>query len=49
MHTGFWWGNLRKRPIGRRRHTQGGNIKMALKEVDWGGMDRIDVAVNRNR
>jgi hypothetical protein len=27
----------------------GDNIKMDLEKVDWGGMDRIDLAQDRNR
>jgi hypothetical protein len=38
-----------KRPIGRPRHMCGGNIKMNLREIGWGGMDRIHVAQDRDQ
>jgi len=31
-----WWGNLRKRPLGRTRHRWEDNIKMDLQEVGFG-------------
>jgi hypothetical protein len=36
VHIGFWWGNLRERPIARPRRRWEDNIKMDLKEVGWG-------------
>ena len=36
MHIGFWWGNLRERPLGRTRRRWEDNIKMDLQEVGWG-------------
>ena len=36
MCTGFWWGNLRERPLGRPRHRWEDNIKMDLQEVGGG-------------
>jgi hypothetical protein len=33
---GFWWGNLRERPMGRSRHRCEDNIRMDLKEVGCG-------------
>ena len=38
-----------KRPHGRPRLRWGGNIKMDLQEVGWGGMDWIALAQGRNR
>jgi hypothetical protein len=32
-----------KRPLGRQRRTREDNIKMDLREIGWGGMDRIDL------
>jgi hypothetical protein len=37
-----------KRPLGRRRHRWEDNIKMDLREVEW-GVDWIDVAHDRDR
>ena len=38
-----------KRPLGRSRRRWKDNIKMDLKEVEWGGMDWIAVAQDRYR
>ena len=37
------------RPLGRPRHKWEDNIKMGLQEVGCGGMDRIDLAQDRDR
>jgi len=50
LHTGFWWGNPRKRDqLGRSRRRLEDNIKMDLQEVRCGGMDWIDVTQGTNR
>jgi hypothetical protein len=38
-----------RRPLGRPRRRWEDNIKMALQEVGWGGMDWIDMAQDRDR
>jgi hypothetical protein len=38
-----------KRPLGRPRQSWEDNIKMDLGEVEWDGMDWIDVAQDRDR
>jgi hypothetical protein len=38
-----------KRPLGRLRHSWEDNIKMDLQEVGCGGMDRIELAQDRDR
>jgi hypothetical protein len=38
-----------KRPLGRPRHRWEDNIKMDLKEMECGGMDRIKLAEDRDR
>jgi len=48
MHTGFWWGNLRE-----RAHLEDpgidGNIILKLIFKQWdGGMDRNDLAQDRD-
>ena len=38
-----------KRALGRPRHRWEDNIKMDLQEVEWGGMDWIVPALDRDR
>jgi hypothetical protein len=38
-----------KRPLGRSRRRLGNNTNLDLQEVGCGGMDRIDVAHDRDR
>jgi hypothetical protein len=38
-----------KRPLGRHRRRWEDNIKMDLREIDWGGMDWIDLAQDRDQ
>ena len=38
-----------KTPLGRPRHRWEDNIKMDLQEVGCGGMDRIELAQDRDR
>jgi hypothetical protein len=38
-----------KRPLERPRHRWEDNIKMDLQEVEWGCMDWIDMAQDKNR
>jgi hypothetical protein len=33
--TGFWWGNLRERDLGRPRRGWEDNMKMDLQKVEW--------------
>jgi hypothetical protein len=39
----------RKRPLGRPRHSWLDNIKMDLGEIEWGDVDWIGMAQDRNR
>ena len=39
----------RKRPLGRPRRRWEGSIVMDLQEVRWGGIDWIELAVDRDR
>jgi hypothetical protein len=48
VYSGFLWGNLRERPLGRPRRRCKDNIKMDLQEVGWAGVDWIDLAQDRN-
>jgi hypothetical protein len=36
------------RPLGRPKHRWMDNIKMGLGEIEWSGMDRFDLAKDRN-
>jgi hypothetical protein len=47
--TGFWWGNLRKRPLGRPRRRWEDNIKMDLQEVGRGCGGWMVLAQDRDR
>jgi hypothetical protein len=38
-----------KRPLGRPRRRWMGNIKIDLREIEWDGMDWIDLAQNRDQ
>jgi hypothetical protein len=38
-----------KRAIGRHRRRSENNVKMALSEMEWGGMDWIDLAQDRDQ
>jgi hypothetical protein len=38
-----------KKPLGRPRRGWMDNIKMDLRETGWGGMDRIDLAQDRDQ
>jgi hypothetical protein len=38
-----------KRPLGRPRRRWVGNIKMDLQEIEWDGVDWIDMAQNRDQ
>jgi hypothetical protein len=37
------------RPLGRPRRRWVDNVKMDLREIGWGGMDRIDLAQDRDQ
>ena len=39
----------RKRPLGRPRRRWEDNIKMDLRKLDWGGMDWLELAQDRDR
>jgi hypothetical protein len=43
MHIGYWW-ETRKEPIERQKRRWVDNINMDLGEIQWNGMDWIDVA-----
>jgi hypothetical protein len=38
-----------KKSLGRSRHKWEDNIKIELQDVEWEGMDWIDLAQNRDR
>jgi hypothetical protein len=49
-YTGFWWVNLSERDhLGDPRRRWEDNIKMDLQEVGCGGMDWIQLALDRYR
>jgi hypothetical protein len=38
----------RKKPLGRPRRRWMDNIKIYLREIEWGGMDWIDLAQDKD-
>jgi hypothetical protein len=50
MHIGYWlWKARRKRPLHRPRRRSLDNIKMDLREIEWDGVDWIDMAQDRDQ
>jgi len=49
MYTGFWWGNLRKRPLGKPSRRWEDNIKMDLQAVGCRDIDCIYLAYDIDR
>ena len=49
MYKGFGGEPEEKRPLGRARHRWEDNIKIDLQDVEWEGMDCMDLAQDRNR
>jgi len=46
----FWWGKSEgKRPLGRPGQRWEDNIEMYLQEVEWEGVDWIELAQDRDR
>jgi hypothetical protein len=43
------WKPEGRRPLGRPRRGWLDNIKMDLREIGWDGMDRIDLAQDRDQ
>jgi hypothetical protein len=38
-----------KKPLGKPRHRWVDNIKMYLRDIEWGGMDWTDLVQNRDQ
>jgi hypothetical protein len=50
MHIGYWGGKPEdKIPLGRPTCRWVDNIKMDLREIEWDGMDWIDLAQDRDQ
>jgi hypothetical protein len=47
--TGFWWGILIFRPLGRPRRRWEDNIKMDLQEVGCGSSEWIELVGDKDR
>jgi hypothetical protein len=48
MLTGFWWGELKKEPLGRPRHKWEDNIKTDHKETGWEVVDWIHLVHDKD-
>jgi hypothetical protein len=47
---GYWWQSHEgKRILGRQRRRWVDSIKMDLREIEWDGVDWIDVAQDREQ
>jgi hypothetical protein len=42
-------GNPERRPLGRPRRRWVDNIKVAFREIEWDGMDWIDLTQDKDR
>jgi hypothetical protein len=49
VHTGFWWGDLKKKTHGRPRYRWEDNIEIDLQVVGWEGMNWSALAQDRDR
>jgi hypothetical protein len=49
MHIGFWWESQKKRLQGRPMCRLEDNIKMDLREIEWGGLDWISLPQDRSQ
>ena len=49
MSSGFWWVYLSVRDRMENRRRWDDNIKMDIQKVGYWGMDRIDLAQDRER
>jgi hypothetical protein len=47
--TGFWWDNLRKETTGETQAMMGDNNIVYLQEVGCGGMNWIELVLDRDR
>jgi hypothetical protein len=49
MHIGYCWEIHKERDHWEDQDVGGGNIKMDLEEIEWGGMDWIDLTQDRDK
>jgi hypothetical protein len=45
MHIGYWWDSQKERD----HYGDQDNIKMHLRDIEYGGMDWIDLAKDRDQ
>jgi hypothetical protein len=43
------WDSQKERPLGRQRHRWEDNIKIDLREIEWDGMDSINLVQDRDQ
>jgi hypothetical protein len=49
IHISYWWESQMERPLGTPRRRWMDNIKMDIREIEWGGTDWTDKAQNRDQ
>jgi hypothetical protein len=49
MHIGYWGKPEGRRPLGRARRRWADNIKIDLREIEWDGMDWVELAQDRDQ
>jgi hypothetical protein len=50
MHIGYWWEIQKERDHWEHQDVSGvDNVKMDLREIEWDGMDWIDLAQDRDQ
>jgi hypothetical protein len=47
MHIGYWWESQKERGRSRRRWVD--NIKMDLREIEWDGMNWMELDQDRDQ
>jgi hypothetical protein len=49
MHIGYWWESQNERDHKEDQDVGGQIILRWILEIEWGGMDRIDLALDKKQ